>query len=345
VVKPLGVLVDANIELGRYQQAERVLQRMVDLKPNLDSYARVAYLRELRGDLDGASEALNLATSAGGEDPENVAFVQSLLGNLELAQRRPERALLAFRAALAKVPGYAPAQAGLARVDIAARRVDRAIKRLRAVVAREPKQEYVVLLGELQLADRRTRAGCRTLATVPAELKRLESAGENTETEKALFEADHGSVATAVTAGRAAWANAPSVRAADALGWALSRAGSPREGLKYARRALRMGSRDPSFLFHAGMSAKAAGRDDEARRWLRKALGANPAFSPLHTRTARKALAAMSTGSAVARVKVAVGEAPGADGRRAPCAGKGDRPPRVLTRPRDQAPVALAEQR
>jgi tetratricopeptide (TPR) repeat protein len=292
VVKPLGVLVDANIELGRYQEAERVLQRMVDLKPNLDSYARVAYLRELRGDLHGASEALTLATSAGGEGPENVAFVQSLLGNLTLAQRRSERALFAFRAALAKVPGYAPAQAGLARVDIAAGRLDSAIKRLRAVVAREPKQEYVVLLGELELADRQTQAGRRTLAKVPAELKQLESAGENTETEKALFEADHGSDARAVTAGRAAWANAPSVRAADALGWALTRAGSPREGLKYARHALRLGSRDPSFLFHAGMSAKAAGHHDEARRWLRQALAANPAFSPLHATTARNALAA-----------------------------------------------------
>lgn len=292
LVKALGVLVDANIELGRYQEAGRVLQRMVDRKPNLDSYARVAYLRELRGDLHGASEALTLAASAGGEGPENVAFVQSLLGNLELAQRRPARARSAFRAALAKVPGYSPAQAGVARVDIAAGRRDRAIRRLRDLVARDPKQEYVVLLGELQLADGQTQAARRTLAKVPDELERLEAAGENTETEKALFEADHGNVSRAVSAGRAAWANAPSVRAADALGWALTRAGNPRRGLTYARRALRLGTRDPSFLFHAGMSAKAAGRDAEARRWLQQALAANPSFSPLHATAARKALAA-----------------------------------------------------
>lgn len=293
VVKTLGVLVDANVELGRYAEAGRVLQQMVDLKPSLDSYARAAYLRELRGDLDGASEALTLATSAGGEGPENVAFVQSLLGNLELAQRRPERALTAFRTALDKVPGYSPAQAGLARVDIAAGRRDRAITRLDALVAQDPKQEYVVLLGELQQADGHVQAARRTLAKVPAELERLESAGENTETEKALFEADHGSVARAVTAGRKAWANAPSVRAADALGWALTRAGNPRRGLRYARQALRLGTRDPSFLFHAGMSAKAAGRSGEARRWLQEALAANPSFSPLHATTARRALAAM----------------------------------------------------
>ena len=291
VVKALGVLVDANIELGRYRKAARVLQRMVDRKPNLDSYARVAYLRELHGDLSGASQALRLASSAGGEGPENVAFVQSLLGNLQLAQRRRDQAQRAFRTALAKVPGYGPAQAGLARVDIATGRHDQAVRRLRALVARDPKQEYVVLLGELQLAAGRTQAARRILAKVPEELKRLESAGENTETEKALFEADHGNATRAVTAGRAAWANAPSVRAADALGWALTRAGNPREGLTYARRAVRLGTRDPSVLFHAGMSAKAMGRLDQARRWLQEALAANPGFSPLHATTARKALA------------------------------------------------------
>ena len=288
------MLVDANIELGRYREAARVLQRMVDRKPNLDSYARVAYLRELRGDLRGASQALTLATSAGGEGPENVAFVQSLLGNLELAQRRPDQAQRAFRTALAKVSGYAPAQAGLARVDIATGRHDQAITRLRALVARDPKQEYVVLLGELQLTAGQTQAARRTLAKVPDELKRLESAGENTETEKALFEADHGDATRAVIAGRAAWANAPSVRAADALGWALTRAGNPRQGLTYARQAVRLGTRDPSFLFHAGMTAKAAGRDAEARRWLQEALAGNPAFSPLHATAARKALATIS---------------------------------------------------
>lgn len=291
VVKPLGVIVDANIELGRYQEAEKVLQRMVDLKPNLDSYARVAYFRELRGDLDGAAVALALAASAGGTGAENVAFVQTLLGNVELAQNRTDRARMAYRAALEKVPAYAPADAGLARLDIAAGRLEPAIERLRGVVGRFAKQEYVTLLGELELVTGETAAARRTLSAIPKELAALDAAGENTETEKALFEADHGDAARAVVAGRKAWAISPSVRAADALGWALTRAGQPREGLVYARRALRLGSREASFLFHAGMAAQAVGRKDEARRHLRAGLAANPAFSPLHARTARKALA------------------------------------------------------
>jgi len=290
LVKPLGVIVDANVELGRYGDAERALQRMVDLKPNLDSYARVAYYRELRGDLDGASVALGLAASAGGEAPENVAYVQSLMGNVELAQGRTDQARRAFDSALAKVPGFASAQAGLAHLDVAAGRLNPAIERLRGVVERLPLQEHVVSLGELELAAGRSREGRRTLELVRAQQQLLGDAKVNTDAELALFEADHGDRRRAVELGRAAWANAPSVRSADALGWALTRSGDARAGLRYGRRALRLGSRDASFLYHTGMSARAAGRRQEAARLLRDALAANPGFSPLHARTARRAL-------------------------------------------------------
>ena len=76
------VQVDALVELGRYDAAERALQDFVDRKPNLAAYARVSYLRELHGDLDGAADAMRAAIAAGGPVPENIAYVQS-------AARRP----------------------------------------------------------------------------------------------------------------------------------------------------------------------------------------------------------------------------------------------------------------
>jgi tetratricopeptide (TPR) repeat protein len=109
VVKPLGVIVDAQVELGRYDAAERTLQRMVDLKPNLSSYARVSYFRELHGDLPGAIAAMRLAASAGGDAGENVAYVQTLLGNLELARGNAAGAERAYRLALSRYSGYVPA--------------------------------------------------------------------------------------------------------------------------------------------------------------------------------------------------------------------------------------------
>ena len=66
--------------------------------------------------------------------------------------------------------------------------------------------------------------------------------------------------------------------------------GHPPEGLAWARRALRLGSVDPAFLYHAGMSALAAGDRADARSWLRASLARNPGWSPLYAPRARRAL-------------------------------------------------------
>ncbi len=293
VVRPYGVIVDAQVELGRYDDAARTLQTMVDLKPNLASYSRASYFRELHGDLNGALEAMKLAVSAGGDSAENLAYVQTLLGNLEFDRGSLRAADSAYRLALARYPRYVPAEAGLARVDAARGRLGTAIRRYRSVVARLPLPEHVIALGEAELAAGRGPAAKRDFALVAVEQRLLQRSGVNTDTELALFEANHGSPGQAVALGRRAWANAPSVRSADALGWALTRTGHPAEGFAWAKRALRLGSVDRAFLYHAGMSAKAAGREDLARRWLARSLESNPRWSPLFASRAQRALEAL----------------------------------------------------
>jgi Flp pilus assembly protein TadD len=108
-----------------------------------------------------------------------------------------------------------------------------------------------------------------------------------------LLEASHGDRAQALRLAWEVWRQAPSVTSADALGWALTRAGRPRAGLLWAHRALRLGTRSPSFHYHAGIAARGASRPDLARRHLRRALRLNPAFSPLEAPSARRALAAL----------------------------------------------------
>jgi tetratricopeptide (TPR) repeat protein len=290
VVRPYGVLVDAEVELGRYRAARRTLQRMVDLRPDLAAYARVSYFRELHGDLAGATRAMRLAVSAGGGTPENTASVETLLGNLLLARGRSRAAEGEYRDALARFPRYVPAAAGLARVQAADGRLGAAIRSFRAVVARLPLPEYVVALGETELAAGRRASAARDLALVRAEERLLQANGVNTDTELALYEATYGDRGRALTLARRAWAAAPSVRSADAVGWALARLGRPHEGLAWARRALRLGSRDPMFLLHAGLAARAAGRTRLARRMLTRALAANPRFSPLWAPRIRRVL-------------------------------------------------------
>ncbi|HEV1997102.1 MAG TPA: hypothetical protein VGR61_03095, partial [Candidatus Dormibacteraeota bacterium] len=58
VTPPLAVIVDAEVELGRYPEAVDDVQKMVNLRPDLSSYSRVSYVRELNGDREGAIEAM-----------------------------------------------------------------------------------------------------------------------------------------------------------------------------------------------------------------------------------------------------------------------------------------------
>jgi tetratricopeptide (TPR) repeat protein len=292
-VDPYAVLVDAQVELGRYPAAQRSLQAFVDRRPTLASYARVSYFRELHGDLAGAVAAMELAVSAGGAATENLSYVQTLLGNLELDRGHLDAARRAYETALTGVPGYVPALAGVARVDAAGGRLGAAIARYRDVVARLPLPEHVVGLGEAEVAAGRPAAAARDLALVRAEERLLRANGVDTDVDLALFEANHGRPATAVALARRAWAKAPSVRSADALGWALTRSGHPDQGVAWARRALRLGSVDPAFLYHAGMSALGAGDRAAARAWLRDSLARNPGWSPLYAPRARRALEAL----------------------------------------------------
>ena len=289
-VGPFPVLVDALVELGRYEEAARALQELVDRKPGLPAYARISYFRELHGDQRGALAAMELAVSAAAGTSESLAYVRSLQGTLRFNQGQLRQAATAYRAALRAQPDFAPAQAGLARVDGARGRLKRAIGRLRRVVDRLPLPEHVIALGEAELAAGDTAQAHEDLELVRAERRLLAVNGVNTDVELALFEADHGDPREAIALGRRAWAAAPGVRSADALGWALTRAGRPAEGYAWGRRALGRGWREPLALYHAGMSARAAGRQVAARRILGRLVAQAPRFSPLYGPRARRSL-------------------------------------------------------
>lgn len=288
-VAPFPVLVDALVELGRYDEAGRALQQLVDRKPSLPAYARVSYFRELHGDRGSAAEALRLAVSAAGA-PEAVAYVQGLLGDLERQRGRRRAAAVAYRAALVSVPGHGPSELGAAKLDLASGREARGLRRLRALVERLPLPPHAIALAEAELAAGNRARGRDALELVRVQQQLLNTAGVDTDVELAIFEADHGSAARAVALARRGWASAPSVRSAEALGWALARAGRPNEGLRFARRSLALGWQDPLVLAHAGLVAKAAGERAEARRLLRRALAGEPDFHPLLAPRARRAL-------------------------------------------------------
>ena len=113
-VDALPVLVDASVELGRYEAATNALDRLASLKPGVAAYARISYLRELQGDVPGALRAMRLARGAAAANPPAIAFTSALLGELALDLGRYELAEREFRTALAAQPGFGPAEEGRA---------------------------------------------------------------------------------------------------------------------------------------------------------------------------------------------------------------------------------------
>jgi tetratricopeptide (TPR) repeat protein len=293
LVRAYPVIADAQIELGRYPAAGETLERLVRLKPSLAAYTRVSYYRELHGDLRGAVRAMRLAVSAGSGSGEASAYVLALLGGLEAARGRYSAAERAYRDALATDPGYAPALAGIARIEAGRGRFDAAIRAYRRVVERLPLPEHAIALAETELAAGATAAARRDFALVEAQARLLQAQGVDTDVELALYEADYGDPGRGVALGRRVWRRAPSVRSADAYSWALSRAGRLGAASELSRRAMSLGSRDPSFLYHAGMIARASGRTDAAREYLGTLVRQSPRFHPLHGPQAQRALEAL----------------------------------------------------
>ncbi|HMQ47802.1 MAG TPA: tetratricopeptide repeat protein [Saprospiraceae bacterium] len=130
-----GVLVDAHVELGQYEKAVEMADKMMSIRPDLRSYARVSYLREIHGDVDGAIEALEMAVKAGYPGYEQTSWTRLTLGELYQRYDRVEQAEQAFQMALQERPDYPFAYAALAELKIEQKAYEAAEKLLKQAAA------------------------------------------------------------------------------------------------------------------------------------------------------------------------------------------------------------------
>ncbi|MCU1589440.1 MAG: hypothetical protein JWP11_696 [Frankiales bacterium] len=285
-----GVKADALTELGRYDAAAAAVQRMLDLRPGVDSFARGSYQRELRGDVPGARELLQHAADDAAS-PADKAFSLYYLGELAWNNGDAATARRQYDAALAADPVYLPAETGQAKALAAAGDATAALSLYRDAVQQQPQPAYVIELGELLQATGQTKAAQEQYDVVRATEQLFAAQGANVDLELALFEADHGKPADALRYATSAYRVRPdSILTEDAYAWALHRAGRDREALAQARRAGRLGARLPYLRYHLGVIEAAVGDTSGARRDLRAALSLNPSFNPLQAPAARALL-------------------------------------------------------
>jgi tetratricopeptide (TPR) repeat protein len=275
-----GVIGDALVELGRYEDAFAAFDRMTGLKPSLSAYARVSYARELLGGFTGAVSAMRLALDAAIGQPEALAWTHIQLGKLYWSHGRIGAAGGEARAALQAYPGYVYAYDALAQVEAARGHLDRAIALERRALDAIPLPQFVSALGDMYKVAGDERGAQKQYALIGVIQRLLVANGVKTDLETALFDVDHGvRLPHALALARAAYRDRPSIDGDDVLAWALARNGRCGEALHFSKRALRFGTLDAPKFFHRGMIERCLGNRAEARSWFRRALALNPHFS------------------------------------------------------------------
>ncbi|GAA3280683.1 tetratricopeptide repeat protein [Streptomyces labedae] len=287
-------LIEASAGLGDDEETGRLLEKLMELRSGPAVMVRAAAVYRDRGWREDAAAKIADAASAAGEPAERAACLERA-GQLAWERGDREDALRHFREAVRTDPDQRAAQAGQGRALAALGRTTEALSAYRTALARQPRPEYALELGELYES-----LGMRSAAEVHyallRERVRLAAAhGADEELVLGRFEADHGDARAAVRRLRAEWKRHPSTEVADALGWALHRAGEDEEALPFAVRATEGtkggGVRSALFAYHRGTIERSLERYGAARRHLTEALQINPWFSPLHAPRAKEALA------------------------------------------------------
>lgn len=291
-----GAMTDAFVELGEYPAAVEAAQKMVDLRPDTSSYARISYLRSLHGDTKGAVEAMRLAAqSANPQDSERLAWCHVQLGEALLTDGERAAAAREFDRALFFFPGYGAALDAKARILVASGDLEGAIEVHRKEYELKPGADTALALGDLYKKLGRTDKANTYYAAFES-LERENATLENDMHHLVLYWLDHDqNLDEALALARKERERRKDVFTCDTLAWALYKKGQFGEAKKASDEALRLGTRDSRFLYHAGMIAQALGQRDAAAKYLLRALAINPSFDVLQADIARRTLVTRST--------------------------------------------------
>lgn len=249
-----GMLTDANIELGKYDDAEKAAQWMLDLRPgNIPAMTRAAYLRELFGDVDGAIELMQAALGRlPFQETEDRAWVLTQIGHLELVRKRPAEAEHAIEQALDLFPNYHYALGVLADVRTAQKRHRDAAALQAQRYSAAPHPENLYELAEAQARAGMTAEAAKNYAEFETAARREMASQDNANRELISYLVGAGrQPAEGLTLARREIARRGDVYTREALAWALFKNGRRAEARKEIAAVLSVGVQHPRVLERA----------------------------------------------------------------------------------------------
>jgi len=282
-----GILDDAYLELGHYDSAVAMADKMTSIRPDLRSYARVSYLREIYGDIPGSISAIKLAVSAGYPGLEQTEWARMILGHLYEIEGQLDSAQMVYQKALIERPDYSFAFAGLGRIEKEKGNYPEAIKYFEK--ARDMIVEYSFKdeLTDLYRLNNQPELGDKSAEDVVDEL------GGNLGDESQSI---HGHYADKELAYAYLKTNPPDLDKAlkhalleydrrpdnidvcEALAWVRYKRGEFAQADTLINKSLRTHSRNPVLLCHAGLIKVKAGETAQGKALIKAAVEQDPYF-------------------------------------------------------------------
>jgi tetratricopeptide (TPR) repeat protein len=279
-----GLVVDGNVEMGNYDSAVANSDKMVSIRPDLRSYSRISYLREIYGDYPGAIEAMQMALAAGAPGDEGTEWTRIQLGHLFENTGDLISAKMHYTIALNERPGYAYALAGLARIALSSKDYATAIsfyeKADAAVTDYSVKEELAQaykLSGQKEKADAMANAVIESMSKDAQSGRNDENIGHYADRELAYAYLKTNNYDKALEHALLEYNRRPeNIDVNETVAWAYYCKGEYAKALPYLKVALKTNSRNPTLLCRAGLIYEKLGERSLAKNDLRAALQSNP---------------------------------------------------------------------
>ncbi len=279
-----GLLVDANVEQGDYAKAVEMADRMVSIRPDIRSYSRVSYLREIHGQTAGAIAAIKQAVAAGPPGAEDTEWARMVLGHLYEETGHLDSAELAYQTSLELRPDHPFALAGLGRVARFKKDWPAAIAQLEKAKSIMPDMAFLEelvdvyrLAGQKEKSDEVARITLAALNADNITSDRNLDSGHHNDRDLANLYLKTGDLDQALQHARAEHARRPqNIDACETLAWVLFKKGDSAAALPLIENALRTGSKSPERLAKASLILAANGKTAEADALKKEAFALKP---------------------------------------------------------------------
>ena len=291
-----GLITDGNVEMGNYDAAVKSLDKMVSIRPDLRSYSRISYLREIHGDLPGAIDAMKQAVDAGYPGEEATEWVRIQLAHLYENLGDLKNAEMHYTLASQERPGYAYAIAGLGNIAVANKDYAKAISLYQQADTLQNDYTFKERLAEVYLISGQKEKGDEVIDAAINKLNDAANSGEasashHVDKELAYLYLLADKPGKAVEHALAEYRRRPdNIDVNEALAWAYYKDNDAEKAMPYLNKALRTGSKNPSLLCRAGIIYSKAGNKAKAKQFLADALTNNPSIEPLLLQESRGVL-------------------------------------------------------